>query len=311
MTDSGRFCYLVLAHTDRAGLLRLVRRIRELSPSCAIVVRHRDPALVDPVELAASGAVDLVSPIEMGWGSWAMVRAVLEALDAARRLTNADFFVVISGQDYPVRDLAAWEREVRLSGADALLRPMILAPEVYGRRWRVFSVPGRRTVAKRGCGWAMDRLGRLGSPWLQLYRQDRTGPDTWWCSVPRRDGANPPTWLTKASLWMTLRRDLLDQMLAVARVDGSGVRGLRTVLSPDEVVLQSLATRLGSAVRHEATSAMRWPPGGGPSPLWLTADLVRELAATDAAPFARKMPEQGWAEVVAAADAAVALSPGG
>ena len=82
------FCYVILAHTDPAGLRRLVARIRALSPQAKILVRHEDPALIDAATLAPYGAIDLVSRVPVRWGSWTMVTAMLEAYDAAIRLTD-------------------------------------------------------------------------------------------------------------------------------------------------------------------------------------------------------------------------------
>ena len=45
------FCYVILAHTDPAGLRRLVARIRALSPQAKILVRHEDPAPVSYTHL--------------------------------------------------------------------------------------------------------------------------------------------------------------------------------------------------------------------------------------------------------------------
>ena len=40
---SSRFCYVLMCHADPGGILRVVGRIRELSPDAAIVVRVQEP----------------------------------------------------------------------------------------------------------------------------------------------------------------------------------------------------------------------------------------------------------------------------
>ncbi|WP_347269085.1 hypothetical protein [Paracoccus sp. (in: a-proteobacteria)] len=298
---SPRFCYVLLAHTDREGLLRQVARIRALSPRAAILVRHEAPELIGPADLDPFGAIDLLSGIPVQWGSWRMVTAALEAYDVSLRLTDAAYVVLVSGQDYPIRDLAAWEQGVIASGADALLDPMPADLRAYARHYVTFRLPGRLTVAKRAAHWTMDHVGRLLAPRVELYRMARTGPERWWFSVPRRSG-RPPEGIVKASQWMTIRRDLLERVLAEAGDGGRHLRHLRTLVVPDEVAVQSLVARLADRLVMSPTSAMRFPEGAT-SPDWLTPELVRALARETSAPFARKMPVQGWEAVVAAADA--------
>lgn len=308
MSDT-RFCYVILAHTDPTGLRRLVARIRSLSPQAAIVVRHEDPQLIGPGELDPLGAIDLVSDIRVRWGSFAMVQAMLEAFGVALSQTDAEHVVLVSGQDYPVRDLAAWEAEIADAGVDLLIDPMPAEERTYARHFTTFSLPGRRSVPKRAVHWAMDRVGRVSERWVSLYRLERTGDDVWWLSVPRRGGSERPDWLVKASQWMTIRRDVLTQVLEVAGPSGKGLGPVRTMLVPDEIAVQSTAARLATALREGPTSATWFPPDS-PSPAWLTPELVRELA-TGGAPFARKLSPTDWVGPVEAADALVAQASAG
>lgn len=309
MTPTPRFCYVILAHTDPDGLVRLVRRIRTLSPHGAIVVRHEDPDLISPAELSRVGAIDLVSTIRVRWGSWGMVQAMVEAFGVALRETDADYMVLISGQDYPIRPLAVWERQIVESRVEAVFDPMDATPRSYGRHYVTFELPGRSSIPKRAVHALMDRIGRVTEPRIQLYRLARTGPDRFWFSVPRRGGDAPPHWFFKASQWMTVSRTLMEQILDVAGPDCRGLRRMRTVLVPDEIALQSTACQLTDSILEAPTSVTSFP-AHAPSPDWLTATLVEELASTSRAPFARKIPVSGWEEAVLAADQAVAAEEG-
>lgn len=305
MTPSPVFCYVILAHTDPEGLLRLVARIRTLSPHAAIVVRHEDPDLVGPSNLDPYRAIDLVSRIKVRWGSWTMVQAVLEAYTLALARSDADYFTLVSGQDYPVRELASWEQAIAADGVEAILDPMPAQPLTYRRHFFTFVLPGPRSIVKRGIHWGMDRIGKATYPHIQLYRQERTGPNQWWFTMPRRGSEVAPEWFVKASQWTTLRRDVLAEVLRVAGPDGRGLRRARTLLVPDEIAIQSLVAAVAGRIVAAPTSALRFPPEAS-SPDWLTAELVRELSQTTPAPFVRKVPVQGWQPVIAAADAAAA-----
>ena len=66
--SSPRFCYIVMCHTDREGLARALRRIRELSPQAQIVVRPDGPGLVTSQLLAEVGATAVDSDVRITWG---------------------------------------------------------------------------------------------------------------------------------------------------------------------------------------------------------------------------------------------------
>ncbi|GMA38741.1 hypothetical protein GCM10025883_07860 [Mobilicoccus caccae] len=62
------FCYVVMCHTDPDGVLRLVRRIRDLSPHSRILVRYENPLFLDPAVVEAEGAQPLLSRTRVEWG---------------------------------------------------------------------------------------------------------------------------------------------------------------------------------------------------------------------------------------------------
>jgi len=293
-------CYVVLAHTDPAGLLRLVRRIRTLSPAASIVVRFDDADLISPDVLRAEGAIPLLSCLPVRWGDWSLVDAAREALGVALRQTDATWFSVISGQDYPVRDLAAWEETLHGTDADVLLDPMPAKAQTWEYRWSSFvvSIPGHPRL-ERVTGSLVDRGSRLLSPWVDVYRLERTGTRHFWVRRPRRDTTRPP-FLVKASQWMTVRRPTLTAALDELQAGSERVDVLRTMLVPDELALQSLCAAHATTVREAPTTATHFAPDA-PSPDWLKPELVGSLATTGA-PFVRKMPPGADPAILAAAD---------
>lgn len=299
-------CYVVLAHTDPTGLLRLVRRIRTLSPTASIVVRFDDADLVSPDALRAEGAIPLLSRLPVRWGDWSLVDAAREALGVALHQTDATWFSVISGQDYPVRDLAAWEQTLHDTDADVLLDPMPAKAQTWEYRWSSFvvSIPGHPRL-ERVAGSLVDRGSRLLSPWVDVYRLERTGTRHFWVRRPRRDMTRPP-FLVKASQWMTVRRPTLAAALDELGAGSTRVDVLRTLLVPDELALQSLCAAHATSVREAPTTAAHFAPEA-PSPDWLTPDLVRSLATTGA-PFVRKMSPDAEPAILDAADSLVEAS---
>ena len=295
-------CYVVLAHTDPEGLRRLIDRIRRLSPTADIVVRYDDPALISEATLREHGALPLVSRLRVRWGDWSLVEAAGEALAAALNHSQASWFSVISGQDYPVRRLTEWEKDLIRSDADLLLDPMPAKPQTWQYRWSSFAVtvPGHPLLERLANG-LIQRGSPLVTPWASIYRLDRTRPTHWWVRRPRRHGADRPDFLVKASQWMTVRRDVLDGGLAELATGSARTRFLRSVLIPDEIALQSLCAAYAGRVQEAPTTAASFAPDA-PSPDWLTPGLVQDLARSGA-PFVRKIPPSVDPAVIEVADA--------
>ena len=107
-----RVAYLVMSYLGPVE--RLIATLRAGSPDAVIAVHH-DPR-VRPL-----GEVDAIriEPRPIAWGHGSQLLAVLHGLRVLR--DRADWFVLLSGQDYPVRSLA--EIEAGLHGADAFIQP--------------------------------------------------------------------------------------------------------------------------------------------------------------------------------------------
>lgn len=135
------FCYVIMAHTNALQILHLVRRIKRMSPQADVFVRHYVPGLIDPEEAQAAGARLFRSEIEVVWGDWTMTRAAVEALEHAYRHSEAHHFVLLSAQDYPVRNLADWERQVAEAEVDALVDSFPTNTEDWKYTWRMVTPP--------------------------------------------------------------------------------------------------------------------------------------------------------------------------
>lgn len=285
-----RFCYVVMGHTDPEGVARSLRAIRRLSPDAALVLRHSVPDLVGDDVLAEVGATRWVSEQQVVWGDWSMTCAVLEVLAHVRDAVDADHVVLVSGQDHPVRHLAAWERQVRESGADALLDVFPPMPDDWAYRWWPVTVPSvgprlARRVVK--AGWR--RLAGPARPAVMFYRGRRDPRWTLGVRRPELLRGEPPTPVLKGSLWMTLSRRALVSALARHEVDGQARAFFERVRIPDESYLQSLLLadpdlRIVDCPTSYARFAYdEW------SPRWLDLAELARAAQTPAA-FARKVP---------------------
>nr|WP_276612407.1 beta-1,6-N-acetylglucosaminyltransferase [Kineococcus vitellinus] len=246
-------------------------------------MRHaQGPGFLDAPAARAAGAEVLLSRIRPHWGHWSLVAAQLEALAEARRRWDPDWTVVVSGQDHPVRDLAAWEGEVVASGADALLRP---DERDYDERWRRcwHRVPAEGAAATTLLR-AAARLQRLGGRRAPLRL---AGGRTWVFSHPRREAA-PPLPYRKGSFWATLSRRAVATLLAAGEDDALRAFFASTLL-PDESFAHSVlhaAPPLRVAAAPTSYTAFVGDDLAHPQPLGL-GDVP--AARASGAPFARKV----------------------
>lgn len=301
---SGKFCYVVLAHTDPDGMLRLVRRIRDLSPDADVVVRYDDPDYIDPTRIRAATAIPYLSRVRVGWGDWSQVEMVLGAFAFARGVSDADWFCNISGQDYPVRDLLAWERRVRDSGADAILDPLPTHRADYEFAWAVRTLPATgRDLVDRGLHFAVNRVGHAIRPVAHVHTTDRPGDRRVWFGLTRSvTPGEAPMPVTKASEWLTLDRAALDTVLRRDRHDAATRNFFRRVKIPDESYVPSLLhDTAGLKVVHGETTGKHFRDGA-PNPTWIDADELAFLRRSSAAPFVRKIPADVDTAVLAEAD---------
>lgn len=283
-----RFCYVVLAHTDPEGVLALVRDIRALSPSASVVVRHDDPAFIDPARLREAGALPLLSRIRVAWGDWTLAEAMLEAFEFALTATDAEHVVLVSGQDRPVLDLAAWEGEVRSLGADAVLDPHPNQRADWMYRWSSRRLPRTGSAGlDRVLRWGLCRIGDVTAPVLRLHTAPRQ-PDL--LLYGGRRLRTPPVTVTKCSQWMTLNRRAARAVLDRDRADARVRRFFVHTRIPDESYVQSLLhDEPGLRIAYSETTTKVFEEGSA-SPAWIDVGTLERMVVTSAAPFVRKLP---------------------
>ena len=119
--DGPCFAYLLLSHKDPGQVEALAARILELSPHGHVVVHH-DLASDDvPWDGRPPSRVHFVDRSRILWGDWSIVEATLRMVRYAVEELRADWFVVLSGEHWPVADLHEWENATSLSSIDAFV----------------------------------------------------------------------------------------------------------------------------------------------------------------------------------------------
>jgi hypothetical protein len=249
-----------------------------------------------------------VSEIRCRWGHWSLIEASLEAFRRAAELHDPEWIVLISGQDYPIRSLEAWEATLLTGEDDAVLESDALVQGPPGIR------PGsnaERLRMRYTHRWywlpRLNVIPRLPRPVTQSVRR------VWFrCfyplqavmvlhQLPRREGwvlgirRSDVPWskdmpVYKGSQWIALSRRAYAEC-----IDGRTAGGLRDyfarTLVPDEAYFHTLlASTPGMRIRHEPVTWVTWDSDVDPHPHVIDQPSLA-MALDSGAPFARKFDE--------------------
>ena len=116
-----RFAYLILTHKGPRQVEALAARILELSPHGQIVVHHDLGSDDLPWGGRPPDRVSFVQRTRILWGDWSIVEATLRMVRLALEELHADWFVILSGEHWPVADLRAWEATSVATGIDSFV----------------------------------------------------------------------------------------------------------------------------------------------------------------------------------------------
>jgi hypothetical protein len=310
---AGRFVYLILSHKAAWQVENLAERILNLSPAGEVVVHH-DAASHDlPWNGAPAARRHLVERGRVSWGDWSMVEATQRLLRFGVEELEADWLVIISGQDRPAVDLAAWERTLARSGADAWVRADALPSRLhFGRaeprpnmllarvrhRWRPIASPSSRVTDR-----VLSALMTLSCALHPLIKLEHSNQRGFVLGARRAMGPVSGWSFYKGSQWMALRTQAAQALL---EMDNDVADWFAHSWIPDETYLQTLLHRTsGFTVCDKSVSYV--PPSQKRSPPdWMDLAL-EDLPAVWAsgAAFARKVDLAEHPEVVAAIDAEV------
>lgn len=306
-----RITYVVIAHSRERQLLRLVRVLRHESPSSSVVIHwDRQAPPLDLAPFLELGNVFLVEhPVHPEWGGFQVVAALLRSMRTAMAVTQFDWMVFLSGQDYPITPLEQIEGELAASGCDSFLDAGKIASGRMAFRWRRLAdtrlgrryyfgyatlpaigrrLPRRLRGAILRCAFLLDE----SQPFVSLWPMPAGVP--WRLGVRRlRTPFGPGRPCRVGSMWFSLSRRGVERVLDRAGDRTLLVRHYRRTIIPDESFFQTvvcadpeLATAPDNA-RYEI-----WEDSDSPlHPVTLTVDRLEQILSSGKH-FARKFDEQ-------------------
>jgi len=282
-----RVAYLVTSHALPHQVLRLARTLRAGSPGAPVVIHHDEQrSRLDEAALRAVGGVELVRPpVAVSWGGGSQLDMLLRCFEWLVDRVEFDWMVTLSGQDYPIRPLAAIEHDLATGGYDGYVEGAPVEPPPWTRarvdeftsryfyRHRPIRRPGAR--ARRAVAAARPLLVMREMPWGVLLGRRCRVPFS--RTFPCRRGSD----------WLSLSRHAIEAVVRAARSRPGLVRHYRRTVLPTESFPQTVlhatpGLRLSTATRRFTS----WAHGSLHPDVLRLADLERIV--TSGADFARK-----------------------
>lgn len=236
-----RVCYYLETHRSPGQVLRLVRRIRDLSPAAAVVVHHDSRGVpLDPAPFTALDARVLHSP--GGYGDFSHVARYLDGLRQVEQAGESfDWVSNISGQDYPVTPLRAAEAELATTQAHAFMEVFPL--DGAGSHWSPERVRSRYHYRYRTAGRPSDAYYRRTRPLAAVNRLQpwvRFSPA--YARVGRRTSWPFPEHVRGfgGSFFTTLSLSALTSLRRFVHDHPAVVDWARHALAPEEMFLQTV-----------------------------------------------------------------------
>ncbi|HET9059237.1 MAG TPA: beta-1,6-N-acetylglucosaminyltransferase [Acidimicrobiales bacterium] len=296
---------MVINHRSTAELLRLLRTLRRQQPEAELVVHHdptRTPVDSNRVE-RETGAHVIIAPRQVKWGSFELTAAHWRMLDWASEATDCNWFVLLSGQDYPVQPLYLLEEKLAKTTANAYVDAFPCAaagPDdrrdfylryFYQYFWwldsealRKVPAPLRPLATRLRDGVARRVSAREGRLYF-YYMVDGMGTITGWRARNAPYSDNFPLW--KGSNWITTDRRATEALQRYRADHPAYVAHCRRTLLSDESATQTVLMNDASLeVEIELLHCIKWQPPSA-HPLVLTSADYDYMVGSGK-PFARK-----------------------
>ncbi len=302
--------YLVLAYHLPEQAIRLARTIVRGS-STAQVFLHYDAksGYFDRSLLQETQRIELVpSPTAVEWGDWSQVEAVLGSLSYICKQTEFDWFVVLSGQDFPTRPIERFEEFLDHSEYDAYLEAQPL--ECVTRKSHTIARYFYRHLKIPKFSYAYRLPSSIRNGWSNLLKSlpEGKGPFTYiWAprGQPSRIGIrawhNPfgsdfVCW--QGSDWFHLSRRAVDYLLNFLSHRPDIVHRYRNSFIPSESIYHSILFNAPELnISNSNLRFILWEDEWSASPKTLTLSDLPAIIASPAF-FARKFDMGVDSEVI-------------
>lgn len=270
--------FVLLTHSNPGQIARLVTRLSALYDRPPIALHHD----FGRCQLDVSGFrnVFVVSPhLRTKWAHISLVHATLEGMKLLYQRSDPEWFVLLSGCDYPVKKPEMVLQDLRGSRYDAVIESRLIDPQNLRDEW-----------VRECCDRYIYKTYWV--PWLKGRHLDRRK-----IRISNRQVLSRITPFSErfhcfgGAHWFTARREVVRYTLSWTEANPWLLRHFANRVIPEEAYFQTVvangpAFRLAEGEKAEAYRYIDWT-GCISHPRWLELDDVPAILAS-AAHFARK-----------------------
>jgi Core-2/I-Branching enzyme len=310
-----KVAYAICSHTNPDQVVRLASLLASSDRDAVVAVHHDQTSTrLDRRSLPDTPSVHLLdSGIDVRWAGFSVVEMVLFCMRWIRDHTAFDWFVLLSGQDYPIQPLQSIAAFLDRTEHDAFARGLPIDQlEGWRRReaerrylYAYTKVPVPRPLIRRGASEPLRGFGGArpgaggagGGASAGRYRPHRSpltvkvspGERAVYVGVRRRRTVFGPSLVPyRGGLWLTASARAVDAVGRFVDRNPEFVRYYRRVWIPDESFFPTiLGNDRSLRVFPDHLRYIEFPPGGGLHPRTLTTADLDAMLGSDRQ-FARK-----------------------
>jgi hypothetical protein len=157
-----KVAYLILAHHAPEMLAALIAALDK--PKSQVFVHIDRKTDITPFkELLADKCIFVTPRINVSWGSFSIVQATINLLEAALSTNNFDYYCLLSGCDYPVKPVRAFEAHLTTHAGNEYMssQNMNKLPPKFKKRYTGFFLFENRSEFIKRLNFGITKIQRL------------------------------------------------------------------------------------------------------------------------------------------------------
>lgn len=277
-------CILIMAHKDVSQVRRLVAYFQG---KCDVIVHLDKSSRLSREDMAGlasmPGVRKVFRKISVHWGGFSIVRCQLFLFEQGMRLSDARYFHLLSGQDYPLKPLQTFLDFFEHAGQEFIGGVHLPNPNWDGN-----------TYKRIQHFYFMDWLRFVDDKVVDKAWSFADWQDSWGI---RRGVPRQVRHLYGGSAWFSLTRNCVGEVIRYTHKHPSLLRRFKFTFAPDELYFQTVVRHIDFAQKQVGQGNLRhihWRQDGDNHPIVFNEGHFYELSSSEAM-FGRKfcMGESG------------------
>ena len=269
--------FILITHGKPDQIIRLLTRLNHIFDNPPIVCHHDFSKCALPLS-SVPGNVSFVQPhLETGWAQFSIVEATVRALRKMYEApNNPDWFILLSGADYPIKQSAQVLHDLKAGSYDAHIRFELIKANAFEREWQ-------KTCFLRYCTKGIPLPSLTGRPRPRRRRLLIWHPLLTRFFLPFSKNLR----CHAGSQWFSANRRAAEYIISFHDTKPQLATHYKKVMFSDESYFQTIiANSQGLKLNNNNWRYTDWSPGGPHPKTLLVEDMPALVAST--AHFARK-----------------------